>query len=222
MFPLSSLMKTFVQKGALTVIDVDGRRHVFSGEPGLEVTMRLHDRQLYRTLVTNSELAAGEGYMEGTITFEEGSTLRDFLQLFSHNRLSLASHPAQKFLRAIRMKSRKKQQSNRRGQAQQNVSHHYDLGNEFYKLFLDKNMLYSCAYFRDENETLEEAQRNKLRLLASKLDLKPGHKVLDIGCGWGDLALYLAALKDVNVVGVTLSTEQQQLASERAKKNGPR
>ncbi len=220
MFPLSSLMKTFVQKGSLTVIDVDDKRHVFSGSPGLEVTMKLHDKALYRTLVTNSEMAAGEGYMDGTITFEEGSSLRDFLQLFSHNRLSLASHPAQKFLRAVRMKSRKKQQSNRRGQAQQNVSHHYDLGNEFYKLFLDKNMLYSCAYFRDENETLEEAQRNKLRLLASKLDLQPGQKVLDIGCGWGDLALYLAALKDVNVVGVTLSTEQQQLASQRAQKMG--
>ncbi len=220
MFPLSSLMKSFIQKGSLTVIDVDDKRHVFSGKPGLEVVMKLHDKKLYRSLVTNSELAAGEAYMDGTMTFEEGSTLRDFLQLFSHNRLSLAAHPAQKVIRAFNMKFRKKQQSNRKGQAQQNVSHHYDLGNEFYKLFLDKNMLYSCAYFREEDETLEDAQRNKLRLLASKLDLKPGQKVLDIGCGWGDLALYLAALKDVNVVGVTLSTEQQKLASERAQKMG--
>jgi len=174
MFPLSSLMKSFIQKGSLTVIDVDDKRHVFSGTPGLEVVMKLHDKKLYRTLVTNSELAAGEAYMDGTMTFEEGSTLRDFLQLFSHNRLSLAAHPAQKAIRAFNMKFRKKQQSNRKGQAQENVSHHYDLGNEFYKLFLDKNMLYSCAYFREEDETLEDAQRNKLRLLASKLDLKPG------------------------------------------------
>ena len=220
MFPLSNLMKTFIQKGKLTVIDADGRRHLFEGEPGLEVTMKLHDKKLYRSLVFNSEMAAGEGYMDGTITFEDGSSLRDFLQLFSNNRLSLAAHPIQKLLRSVRMKSRKKQQSNRQGQAQQNVSHHYDLGNEFYKLFLDKNMLYSCAYFRDEKETLEQAQRNKLRLLASKLDLHPGQKVLDIGCGWGDLALYLAALRDVKVVGVTLSTEQQKLASERAQKMG--
>jgi cyclopropane-fatty-acyl-phospholipid synthase len=81
-------------------------------------------------------------------------------------------------------------------------------------------MLYSCAYFREPGETLEQAQRNKLRLLASKLELKPGMKVLDIGCGWGDLALYLAALEDVEVLGVTLSKEQQVLASERARNAG--
>lgn len=221
MFPLSSLMKAFVKKGQLTVIDVDDKRHVFSGSPGKTVTIKLHDKALYRTLVTKSELAAGEGYMDGTITVEEGSTIRDFLELFSDNRYSLAEHPIQKFIFALRMKGKKRQQSNKRGgEARKNVQHHYDLGNDFYKLFLDKNMLYSCAYFRSDNESLEQAQRNKLRLLASKLDLKAGQKVLDIGCGWGDLALYLAALKDVKVLGVTLSKEQQALASERAQKMG--
>lgn len=220
MFPLSHMMKSFIRKGQLTVIDADGKRHVFSGTPGLEVTMRLTDPKLYKSLVFNPELAAGEAYMDGTMRFEEGSTLQDFLTLFSVNRLSLGSYPLQKVLRAIKMKFRKRQQSNRKGQAQQNVAHHYDLGNEFYKLFLDDNMLYSCAYFREEGETLEQAQRNKLRLLAAKLGLKPGMKVLDIGCGWGDLALYLAALEDVQVLGVTLSKEQQALATERAQKAG--
>ena len=220
MFLLGHMMKAFIRKGRLVVIDAEGKRHVFEGEPGLSVTMRLTDPKLYRTLVFNSELAAGEAYMDGTMRFEEGSTLRDFLQLFSINRLSLGSYPIQKALRAVRMKFRKRQQSNRKGQAQQNVAHHYDLGNEFYKLFLDKNMLYSCAYFRTPEDTLEEAQRNKLRLLASKLGLKPGMKVLDIGCGWGDLALYLAALENVEVLGVTLSREQQALASERARAAG--
>lgn len=182
--------------------------------------MRLTDRTLYRSLVFNSELAAGEAYMNGTLRFEEGSTLRDFLQLFSINRLSLGSYPIQKVLRAIKMRFRKRQQSNRKGQAQQNVAHHYDLGNDFYKLFLDENMLYSCAYFREPGETLEQAQRNKLRLLAAKLGLKPGMKVLDIGCGWGDLAMYLAALENVEVLGVTLSKEQQALATERARAAG--
>src|SRR3546814_928293 len=135
-------------------------------------------------------------------SFEEGSTLRDFLTLFSINRLSLGSYPLQKALRAIKMRFRKRQQSNQKGEAQQNVAHHYDLGNDFYKLFLDDNMLYSCAYFRDPAETLEEAQRNKLRLLASKLCLEDGMKVLDIGCGWGDLALYLAALENVQVTEI--------------------
>ena len=220
MFPLSHMMKSFIHKGRLTVIDADGKRHVFSGTPGPEVTMRLTDRRLYRTLVFNPELAAGEAYTDGTMSFEEGSTLRDFLTLFSVNRLSLGSYPLQKALRAIKMRFRKRQQSNQKGEAQQNVAHHYDLGNDFYKLFLDDNMLYSCAYFRDPAETLEEAQRNKLRLLASKLCLQDGMKVLDIGCGWGDLALYLAALENVRVTGVTLSKEQQKLASERAQKAG--
>jgi cyclopropane-fatty-acyl-phospholipid synthase len=214
------MMKSFIRKGRLTVIDAEGTRHVFAGLPGIEVTMRLTDKALYRTLVFNPELAAGEAYMDGTMRFEDGSTLRDFLMLFSVNRLSLGSYPLQKLLRTIKMRFRKRQQSNRKGQAQANVSHHYDLGNDFYRLFLDDNMLYSCAYFREPTETLEEAQRNKLRLLAAKLCLKPGMRVLDIGCGWGDLALYLASLEDVQVTGVTLSKEQHALASGRAQKAG--
>jgi cyclopropane-fatty-acyl-phospholipid synthase len=220
MFPLSHMMKSFIRKGRLTVIDADGKRHIFEGSAGPHVTMRLTDKRLYKTLVFKAELAAGEAYMDGTMRFEEGSTLRDFLTLFSINRLSLGSYPIQKVLRAIKMRFRKRQQSNRKGEAQQNVAHHYDLGNDFYKLFLDRNMLYSCAYFREPGETLEEAQRNKLRLLASKLGLKPGMKVLDIGCGWGDLALYLAAIEDVEVLGVTLSVEQQALATQRAREAG--
>jgi len=220
MFPLSHMMKAFIKTGTLEVIDADNKRHVFSGKPGPKVVMKLHDKKLYRDLVFKSEIAAAEGYMDGTMTFEEGSTLREFLHLFSINRLSLAAYPLQKVLRSLTMLTRRKQQSNRVGQAQQNVAHHYDLGNEFYKLFLDKNMLYSCAYFHNDNQSLEQAQRNKLRLIAAKLNLKPGLKVLDIGCGWGDMALYLASMEDVRVVGVTLSTEQQKLATERAEEMG--
>ncbi|MEL6751922.1 MAG: cyclopropane-fatty-acyl-phospholipid synthase family protein, partial [Pseudomonadota bacterium] len=226
MFPLSHMMKSFIRKGRLDVIDADGKRHTFAGDSGPAddphpvVTMRLSDKALYRDLVFKSEIAAAEGYMDGTMTFEEGATLRDFLKLFSINRLNLAAYPLQKAIRNVTMLTRKAQQSNKRGQAQQNVSHHYDLGNEFYKLFLDDNMLYSCAYFRSPDETLEQAQRNKLRLIAAKLNLKPGQRVLDIGCGWGDMALYLASMEDVHVTGVTLSTEQQKLATERAAKMG--
>ena len=220
MFPLSHMMKAFIKKGTLEVIDADGKRHVFSGTEGPKVVMKLSDKQLYRDLVFKSEIAAAEGYMNGTMSFVEGSELRDFLTLFSINRLSLAAYPLQKAIRKITMLTRRKQQANKVGEAQQNVAHHYDLGNDFYKLFLDKNMLYSCAYFRDEKETLEQAQRNKLRLIASKLNLKPGQRVLDIGCGWGDMALYLASMEDVHVVGVTLSTEQQKLATERAAEMG--
>jgi cyclopropane-fatty-acyl-phospholipid synthase len=157
--------------------------------------------------------------MDGRMSFED-STLRDFLTLFSLNRLSLGSYPLQKVLRRISRAFRKRQQANPVGKAQQNVAHHYDLGNDFYKLFLDEGLQYTCAYFTDDDETLEQAQRNKLRLVAAKLNLKPGLKILDMGCGWGELALYLAGLEDVEVIGVTLSKEQNELANARAREAG--
>jgi cyclopropane-fatty-acyl-phospholipid synthase len=211
MFPLSKMLKSFVKVGSLTVIDAEGKTHVFSGAPGPDVTMQLTDASLYRKLFLNPELHAGEAYMDGRMSFP-GSSLRAFLTLFSMNRLSLGNQPLQKALRRVSRGLKRFQQANPIGKAQQNVAHHYDLGNAFYKLFLDTEMFYSCAYFRDESETLEQAQRNKCRLIAAKLNLKPGLKVLDIGCGWGGLARYLAQIADVEVTGVTLSREQHALA----------
>ena len=219
MFPLSHMMKSFVRVGTLKVIDADGNLHVFSGEPGPNVTMRLTDRSLYHKLVFNPELHAGEAYMDGRMSFED-STLRDFLTLFSLNRLSLGSYPLQKVLRAVSRQFKRLQQANPVGKAQQNVAHHYDLGNDFYRLFLDDGMQYSCAYFLGDDETLEQAQHNKRALIAAKLNLAPGQTILDIGCGWGDLALYLAGLEDVEVTGVTLSREQADLAQARAREAG--
>ena len=220
MFPLSHMLKSFVRTGTLRVIDADGKTHVFAGAPGgPEVTMRLTDPTLYRKLFFNPELNAGEAYMDGRLSFES-STLRDFLTLFSINRLSLGAHPMQKVLRKVSLGLKRFQQANPIGQAQKNVAHHYDLGNDFYKLFLDAGMQYSCAYFLEDGESLEQAQRNKLRLIASKLALRPGLKILDIGSGWGDMALYLAAMEDVDVTGVTLSKEQHVLSNEKAKRLG--
>ena len=219
MFPLSHMLKSFIRTGTLKVIDADGKIHIFAGTPGPEVTMRLTDPTLYKTLFFNPELAAGEAYMDGRMSFEN-STLRDFLTLFSVNRLSLGSYPLQKVLRTLSRGLKRFQQSNPIGKAQKNVAHHYDIGNDFYRLFLDKGMQYSCAYFIDENNTLEDAQQNKLRLIASKLNLKAGQRVLDIGCGWGDMALYLARMENVSVLGVTLSKEQCSLANNRAEQLG--
>ncbi|HEX5665994.1 MAG: cyclopropane-fatty-acyl-phospholipid synthase family protein [Hyphomicrobium sp.] len=219
MFPLSDMLKSFVKVGSLTVIDAEGKTHVFAGGPGPEATMRLTDPTLYRKLFFNPELHAGEAYMDGRMSFP-GSNLRAFLTLFSVNRLSLGNQPMQKVLRRISRGLKRFQQANPVGKAQQNVAHHYDLGNAFYKLFLDTEMFYSCAYFRDEQETLEQAQRNKCRLIAAKLNLKPGQRVLDIGCGWGGLARYLAQIADVQVTGVTLSKEQHALAVDSMKAAG--
>src|SRR5215207_5310809 len=220
MFPLSHMLKAFVKVGTLKVIDAEGKVHVFEGAPGPQVTMRLTDRSLYHKLFLNPELHAGEAYMDGRMSFEEGSGLRDFLTLFSLNRSTLANYPLQSVLRTVRRGLKRFQQANPIGQAQKNVAHHYDIGNDFYRLFLDEGMQYSCAYFMNDDDTLEEAQQNKLRLIASKLQLKPGLKILDIGSGWGDLALYLAAMEDVDVTGVTLSKEQYELSNEKARRAG--
>jgi cyclopropane-fatty-acyl-phospholipid synthase len=214
------MMKSFIRTGTLKVIDAEGRPHLFAGAPGPHVTMRITDPKLYRNLVLNPELHAGEAYMDGRLDFVDGSTLRDFLELFSMNRQSLASYPLQNVLRTISRGLKRFQQANPVGQAQKNVAHHYDLGNEFYALFLDRGMQYSCAFFTSDGDTLDEAQQNKLRLIASKLQLEPGQTVLDIGSGWGDLALYLGALEDVDVTGVTLSKEQHALANEKARRAG--
>ena len=219
MFPLSHMLKSFVRTGTLTVIDAEGKTHTFGGTPGPKVTMRLTDPKLYKSLFFNPELAAGEAYMDGRMSFEN-STLRDFLTLFSVNRLKLGSYPLQKVLRKVSRGLKRFQQANPVGKAQQNVAHHYDIGNDFYRLFLDKGMQYSCAYFTSDDDTLEDAQQNKLRLIASKLNLKPGQRVLDIGSGWGDMALYLARMEDVSVLGVTLSKEQCTLSNEKAKRLG--
>ena len=220
MFPLSRMLKGFVRVGEMTVIDAEGNRHVFGGRaPGPKVTLQLSDPALYKKLFFNPELAAGEGYMDGTLTFP-GSSLADFFALYSTNQNSLDEQPWQAVLRRTFRAMKRLQQRNPVGKAQQNVAHHYDLGNEFFELFLDKGMFYSCAYFRKETDSLEEAQVNKCRLIAAKLNLKPGQRVLDIGSGWGGLACYLARMFDVEVVGCTLSTEQQALATERARVAG--
>ncbi|MBS0243612.1 MAG: class I SAM-dependent methyltransferase [Proteobacteria bacterium] len=220
MFPLSTMLKSFVKRGRLTVIDAEGKTHVFGGTvPGPDVTMKLTDPTLYKKLFFNPELHAGEAYMDERMTFP-GSSLRDFLTLFSVNRLALGTQPHQRIIRAVGRGLKRFQQANPIGKAQANVQHHYDLGNPFYRLFLDSGMFYSCAYFREEGESLERAQINKCRLIAAKLCLKPGQKVLDIGSGWGGLAIYLAKIADVHVTGVTLSREQYELAVNRAKEAG--
>jgi len=157
--------------------------------------------------------------MDERLTIEDGG-LYDLLHLYSLNCDYLEAYPVQRLVRTVSRGLRRFQQNNKLGRAQQNVAHHYDLGNEFYKLFLDRDMQYSCAFFENSDNTLEEAQRNKQRLIASKLNLKPGDKVLDIGSGWGGMALYLARLEDIEVLGVTLSTEQWELANQRARETG--
>jgi cyclopropane-fatty-acyl-phospholipid synthase len=201
------------------VFDADGRLIEFVGSADPVATIRLHDPDLPMKLFRNPELHAGEAYMNGTLTFDDCS-LEDFLGLFSINRATIASYPLQSVLRRISRMVRAFQQYNPVGRAQQNVAHHYDLSEEMYRLFLDEDMQYSCAYFETGNESLEEAQEKKKRHIAAKLRLEPGQRILDIGCGWGGMALDLARRADVEVLGVTLSEEQRRVAVDRASASG--
>jgi cyclopropane-fatty-acyl-phospholipid synthase len=212
---LANMLERFVQRGTLRVIDSEGRMTEFAGSDEPVATIRLHDPGLPLKLFRSPELHAGEAYMNGTLTFEDCS-LEDFLGLFSINRATIASYPLQTVLRRLSKLVRGFQQYNPVGKAQQNVAHHYDLSAEMYRLFLDEDMQYSCAYFENGDETLEEAQEKKKRHLAAKMRLEPGQRILDIGCGWGGLGIDLARRADVEVLGVTLSEEQHRIAVERA------
>jgi cyclopropane-fatty-acyl-phospholipid synthase len=216
---LSHMLNRFVRRGTLRVIESGGAVCEFGNGEQPSATIRLHDPDLPLKLFRNPELHAGEAYMNGTLTCED-STLVDFLNVFSINRGAMASYPFQNLLRSISRMFRSFQQYNPIGRAQQNVAHHYDLSRELYELFLDKDLQYSCAYFENGDETLEEAQAKKKRHIAAKLKLEDGQKILDIGCGWGGLALDLARRANVEVLGVTLSEEQHRVAVERAQAAG--
>ncbi|HEX3499379.1 MAG TPA: cyclopropane-fatty-acyl-phospholipid synthase family protein [Stellaceae bacterium] len=213
---LAHLLGHLITIGTLRVIDADGEVYVFSGEAGPEVTVRLHDRALGRKLFLNPRLHVGEAYMDGTLTVENGGTIYDFLDLASWNMERAPLHPLRPFYAGFGKFLRRLQQYNPVHRARENVAHHYDLSERLYELFLDKDRQYSCAYFRSPEDDLDTAQLNKKRHLAAKLLLKPGQRVLDIGSGWGGLALYLARECDVDVTGLTLSVEQHKLATERA------
>jgi cyclopropane-fatty-acyl-phospholipid synthase len=206
--------------GDLTVIDATGKTHCFSGaEVGPAVTIRLHDRALHRKIMLNPYLTFGEAYMDGTLTVEKG-TLYDAMDLAARNAAAVDSFFLQRLRDRFRHILAFIETYNPIERAQKNVAHHYDLSGALYDLFLDQDRQYSCGYFRTDNDSLEAAQQNKKAHIAAKLRLRPGQKVLDIGSGWGGLALSLAQLANVDVTGVTLSVEQQKLSAERAAEAG--
>jgi cyclopropane-fatty-acyl-phospholipid synthase len=219
-FLLQQLLRRFIEKGRLTVIRHDGSRHAFgSGADGPGVTVRFHDAKVEHELFFNPELASAEAYMDGRLTIENGGVY-DLLLLFSVNRRGLGAHPMQQALRRSWRALRGLHQKNPLGRAAQNVRQHYDYPANFYALWLDEGMNYSCAYFTRPDEPLESAQINKLRHVAAKLKLEPGMRVLDIGSGWGALAIYLARTCGVQVTALNVSPEQLATSRERARAAG--
>lgn len=181
--------------------------------------MRILDAPTELKLALNPELALGEAVMDGRVVVEQGS-LYDLLDV-----LVAAIHKARpkgwgKTLEGLRTAVRRFHQNNTPALAKRNVAHHYDLKSDFFRLFLDPDMQYSCAYFAQPNMTLAQAQLAKKRHIMGKLDLQPGQRVLDIGCGWGGMALSIARETGASVTGITLSEEQLAIARERGGESG--
>lgn len=205
--PLVAVFDKIIRTGAFRVRDAAGRVHRFGDGSGEPVAIALKDRRLEWQLVRDPELAAGEGYMQGRLVMEQGSVY-DFIDLTMRN---MALHPLPEWTQAfatLRRLRRRWDEYNDGDLARAHVAHHYDIDPRIYDLFLDKSRQYSCAYFSAANADLDEAQRAKQRHIAAKLRLGPGMRILDIGCGWGGLARYLAALSGGHVTGITLSLEQ--------------
>jgi cyclopropane-fatty-acyl-phospholipid synthase len=212
---LEWLLGRFVRRGTLRVTTAND--YVFTVGDGVSrpVAIRFMTRAAERGVLLDPELKLGEAYMDGTLRVEQGS-IADLLAI------ALGQAPDGKPPRwarlqwALRYLHRRWQQFNRPSRAQRNVAHHYDLDGRLYSLFLDADRQYSCAYFEHPDQSLDDAQLAKKRHLAARLLPKEQHRVLDIGCGWGGLALYLAEFCKARVTGITLSKEQWQRATERA------
>ena len=220
---MSRLLKTFFEQfiveGALEVVSATGDVHTIGPGSDTPPAIRFADRAAELRLLSNPALALGELFTEGRLLVTRGS-IYDVLALAMRN---LALHPPTRFLRMherLRTALRWPHQRNGKDRSKRNVAHHYDLDGRLYELFLDADRQYSCAYFEQTDRSLEEAQLAKKRHIAAKLLVEPGHRILDIGSGWGGLALYLAERCGAEVTGITLSEEQLGVARTRAEQEG--
>jgi cyclopropane-fatty-acyl-phospholipid synthase len=212
---LTRLFAQIITIGRLDVVDAGGTTHGFAGGPGPAVTIRLHDPALHWKLLYRPRLYLPEAFVDGTLTVERG-TLYDLVDLLACNLDALPEGMLGRLLYGSSGLMRRAHQYNPLGRARRNAARHYDLSDQLYELFLDRDRQYSCAYFRDGGDDLDAAQRDKKAHIAAKLLLRPGHRVLDIGSGWGGLALYLAGECGAEVTGLTLSAEQYKVATRRA------
>jgi cyclopropane-fatty-acyl-phospholipid synthase len=217
MLILAPALRQIVRTGTLEVIDSGGKLHTFGDGQPPRARIRIHDAALPWKILLTPSLGIGEGYMDGRLTMERGS-LYDFLYILTDNiRGSGSPLPMHRLFNLVGKCFRRIQQFNPATRAKHNVAHHYDLKPELFELFLDEDRQYSCAYFDSLDDSIDTAQENKKRHLAAKLLLGPGQRVLDIGCGWGGLGLYIARRFDAHVTGITLSEEQHVAANQRAR-----
>jgi cyclopropane-fatty-acyl-phospholipid synthase len=214
---LRFLLKTFVRRGTFQVTTSRGTVLNFGDGTGQPVSVRFVTRAAEWGILLDPELKFGEAYMDGDFVVEQGS-IADVLALMLGQNTDVPHWARlQGWLRYL---YRRLNQFNPRERSRRNVAHHYDLDGRLYSLFLDADRQYSCAYFEKPDQSLDDAQLAKKRHLAAKLLLGPNQHVLDIGCGWGGLGLYLAEFAGADVTGVTLSTEQLGVANARVAERG--
>ena len=218
---LDMFLRRFITIGRLAVRWPDGRTKIYAGRPGPEAAVVLRGRGTMWRLLLNPKLSLGEAYVDGGLV-PLGCSIHDVLAVVLANLRSNPKSPLVTWLRRAAARIwRPVDQFNAAGRARRNVAHHYDLNGQLYSLFLDRDLQYSCAYFPKGTETLEEAQTAKKRHIAAKLCLdRPGLSVLDIGCGWGGMALTLARDYGAEVTGITLSMEQLGAAKARTEAEG--
>lgn len=211
---IKSVLSRVIRKGNLTWIQHDGNVHHYGDGSGELIKIRTTKDFSEIKLLLNPSLQFGESYMNGSLIMEEGR-IHDLLKLLFSNSKIDVDHWIMDVSRAVRFVLNKFNVGNYLSKSKKNVAHHYDLSDQLYDLFLDKDRQYSCAYFNSPNDTLDQAQTNKKELIAKKLLLEKGQNVLDIGCGWGGMASFLSKRSEVNVKGITLSEEQIQYANKR-------
>jgi cyclopropane-fatty-acyl-phospholipid synthase len=216
---LGLMLRRMLQKGSLRVNLPDGQSHTYGNGFGAPHRIHIHDLATVKHLVLNPEMALGEAYMNATLTIEEGD-LQGLLGLIVANRDDAPRVWWQRVLPRLRITLRRFSQNNATLRSRRNVAHHYDLSDDLYDLFLDADRQYSCGYFRDPNDTLEQAQASKMHHIARKLMIAPGMRVLDIGCGWGGMARTLARDYGAEVLGITLSACQHAYATAAAARAG--
>ncbi|MCL6698921.1 cyclopropane-fatty-acyl-phospholipid synthase family protein [Sphingomonas sp. NSE70-1] len=217
---ISRLIGTLLTRGRITLVQPDGTRETYGPGGGKELTVRFTDKRVAFDLVRNPRLNFGQTYMDGRLTIEDG-TILDLMEMITGANRWEDGGQGRALMRKGKIKGLKKLfRRNDASKSKRNVAHHYDLRDELYELFLDGDRQYSCAYFMDPGNSLEQAQSDKKAHIAAKLYLRPGMKVLDIGSGWGGTALYLNRVADVDVLGITLSEEQLKVARRRAEEAG--
>ncbi len=214
---LVSFLNSLFKKEGFVLIDANSKKYIIGNpQKNKPLTLKLLNKSLHFKLLINPDLYFGEAYMDGSLVIENGS-LTDFLEIAFKNigRKEINSYGY--LLKKIKGTYRYLTNFNFAKKSKENVAHHYDISEDLYELFLDPKRQYSCGYFKNENDTLETAQNNKINHIIKKLNLKPNQKVLDIGSGWGSLAIEIAKQSKCEVTGITLSENQLKYSNQKAK-----